>query len=108
MKKIVSMGEFKSYCEETRCNTVLFFTENQTGYDRFINHCRAEMTFQVILAYENPNVVCLKSGNNNVLFECVKFVEIDSSATVLGTVVTLYCGDFNSDGYNETYTLIIT
>ena len=69
--------------------------------------CSTEVSERhVMLIFENPNLICLKSGQNTVMFNRVKFAEIDTDATVLGTLITVFCGDFNSDGYDISYTLI--
>ena len=105
MKKTVSVKELKEYCTKKKPNKVIFYTENQTWY-RVSDPCKVQLSFPVMLIFENPNLICLKSGQNTVMFNRVKFAEIETDATVLGTLITVFCGDFNSDGYDISYTLI--
>lgn len=105
MKKTVSVRELQGYFDRHKINSVSFYTENQQWY-RTSDPCKIRMAFPIMVICENPNLICLKSGANTISFDRVKSVEIDTEATVLGTVLTLFCGDFNSDGYDITYTLI--
>lgn len=105
MKKTVSVRELKEYYDLNKPHYVLFQTENQDWY-KTSEPCKLRMSFPIMLICENPNLICLKSGANTLSIDRVKCVEIDTSATVLGTVLKVFCGDFNSDGYDITYTLI--
>lgn len=105
MKKVVSIRELQEYFSRNRVSSVLFYTENQQWY-RTSDPCKIRMSFPIMLIHENPNLICLKSGAHTIFFDRVKSVEIDTETTVLGTVLTLFCGDFDSEGYDFTYTLI--
>lgn len=105
MKKTVSVRELQEYLAKTRIHSVLFCTENQRWY-RASDPCKVRMSFPIMLIGENPNLICLKSGMHSISFDRVKSVEIDTETTVLGTILTLFCGDFGSDGYDTTYILI--
>lgn len=105
MKKTVSVRELQEYIAHHKISSVLFYTENQRWY-RASDPCKIRMAFPIMLIRENPNLICLKSGVHSISFDRVKSVEIDTDATVLGTVLTVFCGDFDSDGYDATYTLI--
>ena len=105
MKKIVSVKELKEYCENHKPQQVSFYTENQS-WSRASDPCKIKMSFPIMLICENPNLICLKSGANTLSFDRVKFVEIDTESTVLGTLITVFCGEFGKSGYDITYTLI--
>lgn len=105
MKKTVSVRELKEYCSVNKPHYVLFQTENQDWYTA-ADPCKIRMSFPIMLINENPNLIYLKSGINTLSIDRVKFVEIDTGATVLGTVFKVFCGDFGSDSYDTTYTLI--
>ena len=105
MKKVISVHEFKEYCKTNRPNSIIYLTENQAWY-RVADPCKIDMSFPIMLIYENPNIIFLKSGNNTILFDMIKYIEIDTESTVLGTIITVYCGEFGTDGYDITYTLI--
>ncbi len=106
MKKIVNLRGLQHYLATNRINCVLFHTENQRWY-RASDPCKVRMSFPIMLIRENPNLICLKSGQNTMSFDRIKSVEIDTEATILGTILTLFCGDFGSEGYDVTYTLIV-
>lgn len=105
MKKRVSIKEFKEYCEDHKPNCISFLTENQRWY-RVADPCEIKMSFSIILILENPNLICLKSADGTLLFNQVKFIEIDTESSMLGTVFTIFCGDFNTGRYDITYTLV--
>lgn len=105
MKKTMSVGEFKSYCEANRPQYILFYTENQSWYC-VSDPCKIKMSFPIMLICENPNIICLKSGNNTLSIDRVKAVKIDTDSSVLGTIITAFCGNADMDGYEIAYTLV--
>lgn len=105
MKKRVSVRELKEYCKEHKPHCLHYSSENQSWY-RVSDPCKLEMSFPIMLIYENPNLICLRSGSNTLSFDCVKSVEIDTESTVLGTIFTVFCGDFKMDGGEVSYTLV--
>lgn len=105
MKKMVTVAELKKYCMANKPASIQFSTENQDWY-KVSDPCKVNMSFPIMLIYENPNLVCLKSGANTMCFDRIKSVEIDTDLTVLGTVFTLFCGDFGSDKHDITYRLV--
>lgn len=105
MKKLVSVRELKEYYSINKPYYVLFQTENQDWY-RAADPCKLRMSFPVMLIHENPNLICLKSGENSLYIDRVQCVEIDTGATTLGTLLRVYCGDFGSNTHDITYTLI--
>lgn len=107
MKKMVTMRELKEYCAKNKPHCVWYHTENQEWY-KVSDPCKVRLSFPIMLICENPNLICLKSGGNSISFDRIKSVEINTEMTVLGTVFTLFCGDFNSDSYDTTYTLVAT
>lgn len=107
MKKIVSVRELIEYCEYNKPQCIQFYTENQKWY-KASDPCKIKMTFPTMLICENPNLICLKAEANILSFDRVKFIEIDTESTVLGTLITVFCGKFDKPGYDITYTLIAT
>ena len=105
MKKTVSVKELQEYVACHKISYVLFYTENQRWY-RASDPCKVRMAFPIMLIRENPNLICVKSGKHSISFDRVKSVEIDTDATVLGTVLTVFFFFFDSEGYDTTYTLI--
>lgn len=106
MKKIVSVRELKAYYERNKPKCIYYLTENQTWY-RASDPCKMKMSFPIMLIFENPNLICLKSSGNTISFDRVKSVEIDTESSLLGVIFTVFCGDFNTDGYDITYTLVV-
>lgn len=106
MKKKVSVGELKKYCEQHKPQRIQFMTENQDWY-RTADPCKMEISFPIMLIYENPSLICLKDSRNTLSFDRIKSVEIDTDSSLLGVILTIFCGDFNSDGYDITYKLVV-
>lgn len=105
MKKIINIKEFKDYYDENKPHLIIYQSENQKWY-RVSDPCKIKMSFPNMLICENPNLICLKSGTNTVSFDRVKCVEIDTESTVLGTLITVFCGEFGTNNHDRTYTLI--
>ncbi len=105
MKKIVSVSDFKEYCDNNKPHSVIYRTDNQEWYDTF-DPCKIQITFPIILIFTNPSVVYLKSGDNFIYFDSVKSVEVDTESTILGTIFKLYCGEPSNDEDETTYTLV--
>lgn len=107
MKKKVSVRELKEYVTYKKPNNIIFQTENQDWY-KAADPCKLRMSFPIMLINENPNLICLKAGANTLSIDRVKCVEIDSNLTTLGDVLKVFCGDFKSDTFDTTYTLIVS
>ncbi len=106
MKKNMTFGELKEYFRKNPPRKITYYTENQDWY-RVEDPCKIQMTFPSLLVSENPNLICLKSGNGTLLFDRVKTAEVDTTATVLGTVVTLYCSDSDTGQRGISFKLIV-
>ena len=104
---MVSVRELKAYCERNSPNQVTYYSENQTGCKNAAL-CQLRLHFQSVLIYENPNQVCLKSGVSSICFNEVRFAEIDTESTLLGTILTLYCGNSKASRRHEAHRLIMT
>ena len=105
MKKTVSVKELQEYVACHKISYVLFYTENQRWY-RASDPCKVRMAFPIMLIRENPNLICLKSGTSTICFDRVCSVEIDTETTVLGTILTVYCGCSGAEEPEITYKLI--
>lgn len=92
MKKKLSVRELRDYYARNKPKEISFVTENQPWY-RVSDPCKVKCTFPVMMICENPNFVCLKSGGSTICFDRVQFAEVDTDATVLGTVLRLFCGN---------------
>lgn len=90
MKKRVTIKELKEYYSRNQPREISFLSENQPWYS-VSDACKIRCTFPIMMIYENPNLVCLKSGNNSISFDRVKFAEVDTDITVLGTILRLFC-----------------
>lgn len=106
MKKKLSVRELKRYCEEHKPHCIYFKTENQAWY-RTSDPCKLDMAFSIMLICENPNLICLKSSGNTLSFDRVKSIEVDTDASILGTVIAIFCGDFNTAEHDITYKLVV-
>lgn len=90
-EKKLSVRELKRYCEEHKPHCIYFKTENQAWY-RTSDPCKLDMAFSIMLICENPNLICLKSSGNTLSFDRVKSIEVDTDASILGTVITIFVG----------------
>lgn len=98
----MTVREFKEYIDgKPHIEKVIFWSENQDDYD-IMNPCILRMSFPVITVWENPNLICLKDGENAIAFCGVTEIQMDSESSVLGDIVTVICGDGE-----YTYTLVI-
>lgn len=66
------------------------------------------MEFPIMLICENPNLICLKSETNTMCIDRIKFAEINSDTSALGTVLTVSCGNMKASEPEKTYTLIFS
>lgn len=105
MKKQVSVKELKEYYEMKKPRQVTYYSENQDWYC-VSDPCKLRMHFPIMLICENPSLICLKSGASTICFDRVLFVEIDTETTILGTILTVYCGGTGSKEPEITYKLI--
>ena len=104
MKKRISVRGLKMLLDHYKPRKVTLYTENQEWY-RQSDTCILRLTFPNLIVYDNQNMVCLKSNTGSICFEQVRYVEVDTDSTVLGTIITVICGD--SELCNETtYTLV--
>lgn len=107
MRMIMSIGELKRYYECRSCKRIIFCSENQE-WGKVENPMKVNMSFTSMLMACNPNVICLKSGDNTVHFEKVKCVYLDADMSPLGTIIDVVCGDNNTQENDIKYTLITT
>lgn len=108
MKKKVSVRELKDFCERHTPNQVTYYTENQSYKGAENDPCKLRLHFEIVLIYENPNQVCLRSGASSVCFNGVEYAEIDTGSTVLGTILTLYCRNSKTSKSASAYTLVLS
>ena len=95
MRKSMSVSELKRYYEGRNVRRILFCSENQSC-DNVENPMKVNIAFTSMLVACNPNVICLKSGDNTLHFEKVKCIYLDADRSPLGTVLDIVCGDSNT------------
>lgn len=105
MRKIMSIGELKRYYENRRPGRILFCTANQT-WNKVDDPMKAVLAFTSMAMACNPNVICLKNGDNTLWFERVKNIIVDPDRSPLGTVLDIVCGDSASKENDVHYTII--
>lgn len=105
MRMVMNVGELKRYYEGRSLRRVLFCTENQ-DWSKVEHPLKANLAFTSMLMACNPNVICLKNGDNTLYFEKVKRVYVDPERSPLGTVLDVVCGDSTSKENDIHYTLI--
>lgn len=104
MKSLCSVRELREYCDVHNFTKAVFFSSNQPWF-RTSEPCSVQATFQNIIVLENPALVCLKSGENTIVFDRVKAAEIED--TVLGTLITLLCGQTGQRRVHKKYRIIL-
>ena len=107
MRKSMSVGDLKRYYEGRGVKRILFCSENQ-AWNKVENPLNINLTFTSMLMACNPNVICLKCGDNTMHFEKVKRIYLDADRSPLGTVLDIVCGDSNTRGNDIKYTLIVS
>lgn len=106
MKMRMSLSELKEYCSNCGFTAITFWAENQSWYCA-VDPCKVRVSFPMIQVHENPDGVYLRSGENCIGFEQVRYAEVDTDRSVLGTVITLYCNKSSPlIPERNTYTLI--
>lgn len=106
MRRNMTVGELKRYYKGLRPRQILFCTENQ-AWDKVESPLKASLAFTSMVIACNPNVICLKDGENTLWFEGVRRVIVDTGQSFLGTVLDVICGDCESLGNDVHYTLIV-
>ena len=106
MKRVMNIRELKRYCEDRSLRRILFCSENQS-WGSVDDPMKVNMVFTSMLMACNPNVICLKDGDNTLHFEKVKNVYLDQERSAIGTVLDIVCGDSNTKEKDIKYTIII-
>jgi len=105
MGEKLSIRAFKEYCACHKFDEIFFSTENQDWY-RASDPCKIQMSFKIMLISENPSLVFLKSDAGTLCFDRVRYVEINSTKTVLGTTIHVYCGGVGNASPEISYILV--
>lgn len=105
MREIMSVGELKRYYDLRNPRQILFCTVNQ-AWNKVDDPMKAVLTFTSMVMACNPNVICLKDGENTLWFERVKRIIVDSDRSPLGIVLDIVCGDSASKENDVHYTVI--
>ena len=105
MKRIMSIGDLKRYYDGHNPKRILFCTENQS-WGKVENPMRVSLSFTSMVMACNPNVICLKDGENTLWFERVKRVIVDAERSPLGTILDVVCGDSSNKENDIHYTII--
>ena len=105
MRKIMSVLDLKRYYEGRSLRQILFSSDNQE-WDKTENPMKINLSFSSMSMASNPNVICLKNGENTMHFEKVKYVYLDSDRSPLGIVLDIICGDKCTNDNDIKYTII--
>lgn len=102
----MTVGEFQRYASSHKPSKISFWTENQPWYS-ITDPKKAKMSFTTMLICENPNMLCLKCvGGNELCFDQIKYIQVEEDKSLLGTIITVFCGPFKSDDADISYVLI--
>ena len=105
MREIMSIEELRRYYKHRSPRQIMYCTANQT-WGKVDNPMKAVLTFSSMIMACNPNVICLKGGENTLWFERVKNVIVDPDRSPLGTVLDIICGDSSCKENDIHYTVI--
>lgn len=105
MRKNMSIWDLKRYFEGRSPRKILFCIENQM-WDTVENPINANLIFTSMIMAGNPNVICLKNGDNTLWFERVKRIIVDTDRSPLGVTLDVVCGDSMSKENDTHYTII--
>lgn len=108
MKKIKTMDvrEFGLLCEEMVPKRIVLRTENQK-WNKVSNLCKFDLVFDTISVSALCRTIHLSAGAcARVLFDNISLLEVDSSSSLLGTVVRVVCGKQYDD--KVSYTLLLS
>lgn len=104
MKTLMTLSEFKHYCEERQPEKIIYNTENNVNAhgDGSINF---SVSFNAVLVSTAPErkSVYLISDNGQLHFNCVQRIEVKNDCTAWD-YVKIYC---HSNGHGKTYHLLM-
>lgn len=103
MKKISLPEFYKQYHNSYK--EIIFSSENQQ--DEVGSTICADFAFTKMTISYNPNVVFLADGDNSLKFKKVKYVLVREEPCILGSVLTLVCGDSESQLNDIGYTIVV-
>lgn len=103
MQKL-SVWEFKEYCDNLSPRRYIFNSENQE-WSRVEDTIRIKVEFGNMIISFNPNTIYLKSKNDFISLERVKYVKL-SEKSLLGEVFTIVCGNSLNSLSDKSYTII--
>lgn len=103
----MTLGDFKRYCENKQFREIKFDRCNQKWRAGAIP-VGFQFVFKQIMVSSAPDVggVFLGEGGSLVYMERVKYIEVDSESSVLGTIICIVCGDTLGNRNNTHYILI--
>lgn len=105
MKKL-SLPEFKEYYLSRNFKKTIFSFDNQIqpNVNSFIS---LSFEFDIITFTFNPNVIYMKSTNNTMKLNRVKAIKVSDEPSLLGTIITVICGDSSDKNSDKEYILIM-
>ena len=105
MKKLLSLPEFRDYCDTISFNKIIYSSDNQS-WNCVSSLISTELVFNRMLMTFNPNIIHLNNGENSLHLIRVKAVKIHEVHCMLGEVFTVVCGDSLGELNDKEYTLV--
>lgn len=105
MKKLL-LSEFKDYCVENNFKKFIFLSDNQIKHNTDV-YMHISFEFDVLKITFNPNIIYMQSGNNTMRLNKVKLIRVSEEPSLLGTVVTVVCGDSSNKNNDREYVLVM-
>jgi hypothetical protein len=104
MKATVSIRELREYYQKNHIDQISFCTTAQ-GWHRVSDSCRINISFPNMLVYEQPAMICLKSGKDTLCIDHIRSVEIDTESMESAIILNVCCGSEVAGGGEIQYTL---
>lgn len=104
MKKLMTLAEFKRYCEERQPEKIIYNTEDNVNIHSN-NSLWFSISFNSVLVSTAPLMesVYLISDNGQIHFNCVQRIEVDNDCAAWD-YVKICC---YSNGHGKTYRLLM-
>ena len=98
--------DFKEYVDRRKFCRFVFWSENQQWF-QVCQTAKVRMAFRQIKVFDAPNIIWLVDGKNHeLLFDRVRFVEVDEESSPLGSILSIHCGNHGRGDGETTYTVV--
>jgi hypothetical protein len=101
------ISKLKEFVERRKPKLISFWSENQAQYD-VTNPCSLRLSFESMLIFENPNVICLKDERSSLCFNRIKDISYSDELLPIGVIVNVICGSDKNTHGDVTYSIFVS